>query len=343
MRRLGEVPPPRDDERGAISILVAVLMVTLLGFAALAVDVGMLYAERTQLRNGADAAALAIAQKCARNINDIDCADTSPLARNLANGNAGDGASNIASFVVDKATGTVKVRAGAQQAGQSPNRVSLFFARAFGINDAAVTADATVQWGRPVAGPTAFPIAFSVCQVKDHVDGGLQLLVSHGSKGEPSCNYGPSGAVVPGGFGWLLRPSGTCAGIVNAADWAPGDPGNSYPGVCDDQLRAWAADITAGKNVTVLLPIFDQVAGTGASTSYKLVSFAAFLVKGWSFNGNTFPRTFHNKAPDVPLGLACDGSCTGVIGSFVHYVSLDKAYTYGTPEDFGAGVVKLTQ
>jgi Flp pilus assembly protein TadG len=332
-----------DGERGAISVLVAILMVTLLGFTALAVDVGMLYAERTQLRNGADSAALAIAQRCARNVDDPDCSTTSALARSLVNSNARDDASNIADLVLDKAAGTVKVTAGAQEAGQAPNRVSLFFARALGFNDAAVTAGATVQWGRPVAGPTAFPIAFSVCQVKFHVDGGMQLLVSHGSKTETTCNYGPSGAVVPGGFGWLKRASDTCAGIVNAGAWAPTDPGNSYPGVCDDQLRAWAADITAGKDVTVLLPIFDQVEGTGSSTTYKLISFAAFVVKGWSFNGNKFPITFHNKPPSVDAALTCDGSCTGIIGSFVHYVSLDSAYTLGTPQDFGADVVKLTQ
>jgi Flp pilus assembly protein TadG len=334
---------PADGERGAISILVAILMVTLLGFAALAVDVGMLYAERTQLRNGADSAALAIAQKCARNIHDADCSTTSALARSLADSNAGDGTSNVADLVLDKAAGTVKVIAGAQEAGKAPNRVSLLFARALGFNDATVTAGATVQWGRPVAGPTAFPIAFSICQVKTHVDGGLQLLVSHGSQAETSCNYGPSGAPAPGGFGWLTRPSGTCAGIVNASGWAPGDTGNSYPGVCDDQLRAWAADITAGIDVTVLLPVFDQVTSTGANTTYKLISFAAFSVKGWSFNGNKFPRIFQNKPPSVTPALACDGSCTGIIGSFVHYVSLDSGYTLGTPEDFGAGVVRLTQ
>jgi hypothetical protein len=113
--------------------------------------------------------------------------------------------------------------------------------------------------------------------------------------------------------------------------------------VCDDQLRAWAADITAGKDVTVLLPIFDQVAGTGSSTTYKLMSFAAFRVKGWSFNGNKFPITFNNKPPAVDAALTCDGSCTGVIGSFIRYVSLDSAYTLGTPEDFGAGIIRLTQ
>ena len=34
------------DERGASSVIVAVLMVVLLGFAALAVDVGAIYAEK---------------------------------------------------------------------------------------------------------------------------------------------------------------------------------------------------------------------------------------------------------------------------------------------------------
>ena len=122
MRRIAEVVQPKDRERGAINVMVAVLMVSLLGFAAIAVDVGMLYAERTKLRNGADAAALAIAQKCARNVNDADCAATSPLARDLANKNAGDGASNITSLVVDKAAGTVMATAGAQgsRAGAQP-------------------------------------------------------------------------------------------------------------------------------------------------------------------------------------------------------------------------------
>lgn len=343
MRRLAGSVRATDGERGAVAVLVAILTVVLLGFAAIAVDVGALYAERTQLRNGADAGALAIAQKCSENLNDADCSATSPLPGGLANGNAGDGLSNIQSVALDKANRTVTVTAGAQEKGKEPNKVSLFFARILGFNDATVSAAATVQWGRPVAGPTAFPIAFSVCQVNAQIDTGPQLLVSHGSKAEPSCNYGPSGSVVPGGFGWLQRLNGACAGNVSATGWATGDPGNSYPNACDIQLTSWAADISAGKDVTVLLPIFDLVSGTGSSTSYRLVSFAAFRLQGWSFNGNNFPTTFRNKAPYVPANLACTGSCVGVIGSFIRYVSLDGAYTLGNPPDFGAGVIKLTK
>ena len=49
------------DERGAVLILVAGTMVVLLGFAALAVDVGFLMSARTEAQRTADAMALAAA------------------------------------------------------------------------------------------------------------------------------------------------------------------------------------------------------------------------------------------------------------------------------------------
>ena len=53
------------DDSGAVAVIVAVLAVAVFGFAALAIDVGALYSERRQLQNGADAAALSVAQGCA--------------------------------------------------------------------------------------------------------------------------------------------------------------------------------------------------------------------------------------------------------------------------------------
>lgn len=348
MQRLSDAPAQSDRERGAVSVLVAILMVTLLGFTAIAVDVGMLYAEKTQLRNGADAAAFAIAQKCARNLNDVDCSTTSALAGSLANSNAGDGASNIKSLVLDKTAGTVTVTAGAQEAGKEPNRVSLFFARAMGFNDAEVTAGATVRWGQPVAGPLPFPLAFSVCQVRYHVDGGLQKLQSHGDDANPDCLYGPDGKPVPGGFGWLTSSPGACGGLIDIrAGDASNSSGNSYPGtVCDSVLQKWAADITAGKDVTALLPVFNVVTGTGANATYHLTSFAAFNVKGWKFSGNDneLPKSFRNTSSFVPSSVACTNNCRGIIGSFIQYVSLADGYTYGvTIEDSGADIVRLIQ
>lgn len=54
--RLG--PEQKIRQRGAALILTAVALAALLGFAALAVDIGYLYVVRNQLQNAADAAAL---------------------------------------------------------------------------------------------------------------------------------------------------------------------------------------------------------------------------------------------------------------------------------------------
>ncbi|MCB5292793.1 pilus assembly protein TadG-related protein [Arthrobacter sp. SO3] len=345
MRRLAEVGPPQDRELGAVSVVVALLMVALLGCAAIAVDAGILYAERTQLHNGADAAALAVAQKCALNINDTDCATNSVLARVLANGNAGDRLSNVKSLLLDKTARTVTVTAGAQEADTVPNSVSLFFARTLGFSSVEVNASSTAQWGSPSAGTTAFPLTFSICQVQGHVDGSLQLLQNHGSGANPGCNYGPSGAAVEGGFGWLPNDPGICGGLINLAVSEGGsDPGNSSPGACDATLQSWAKEISLGRDVVVLLPVFNKVTGTGAGSVYGLTSFAAYKVAGWKFSGNnSLPTAFHNTSPDVPSAVACDNNCRGIIGGFIKYVSLASGFSLGPVDPNGATVVRLAQ
>ena len=154
-----------DGERGAVSVVVALLLVVLLGFGAIAVDVGMLYSERTQLRNASDAAALMVAQKCARNLADPNCSATAPLASELANKNAVDGLSNVKSIELDKANRTVRVTAGAKESGKAANEVSLFFARVLGLETAEVTAASRVQWGTPSKGPVILPLAIAHCKL----------------------------------------------------------------------------------------------------------------------------------------------------------------------------------
>ncbi|MCK4621471.1 MAG: hypothetical protein KAT62_04565 [Desulfuromonadales bacterium] len=48
-----------NNQRGAVAVTVALLMIMLVGFAALAIDVGYVYVTRNELQNVADAAALA--------------------------------------------------------------------------------------------------------------------------------------------------------------------------------------------------------------------------------------------------------------------------------------------
>ena len=81
-----EVPENRDE--GAVLVLVALFLTILLGVGALVVDFGALYVEKRSLQNGADSAALAVAQGCA--IGSCGAKGVSPiaLAEDAADGNA---------------------------------------------------------------------------------------------------------------------------------------------------------------------------------------------------------------------------------------------------------------
>lgn len=346
MRRLNRNTREQHGERGAVSVIVAILLVVLLGFVAIAVDVGVIYSEKAQLQNGADASAIALAQKCARNSSDTLCSTTSTLAGSLADQNALDGKSNVNNIQLDKTARTVSVITTAKEAGAPDNSVSLFFAWALGIPSKEVGTKSSAMWGSPKAGRTAFPLAFSICQVKDYVDGPLQLLQDHGKNANADCNYGPSGAAVEGGFGWLVQDAGKCGGTIDLALSEGGsDPGNNAPGNCSDTLTKWSNDISAGKHVIVLLPVYNKVTGTGSGAVYGLISFAAFDVTGWKFSGDSgLPYTFQNRASTVTGVTAtteCRGECRGIIGKFVKYVSLADGYTLGPVDPYGATIVRL--
>lgn len=332
-----------DSERGGVAVLVAIVMTVLLGFAALAVDVGMLYSEKAQLRNGADAAALLIAQKCAKDPTDVECSTTSTQASSITSSNALDSLSNVESIILDTANRKVTVTAGAQEAGKAPNTVSLFFAKALGIATSEVNASSSVIWGSPAAGTTPFPLAFSVCQVSGMVDGSAQLLQNHSANNNPDCPLGPSGQTVPGGFAWIVQDPGVCGGSVDIeVNESGSDTGNDGPSNCDTILNGWASELNAGRDVTVLLPVYYAVTGTGSGASYDLMAFAAFSVKGWKFRGgSSLPLTFRNRT-DFAGSLACTGDCRGIIGKFIKYVSLSDGYRLGPVDPYGATIVRMS-
>ncbi|QDG68889.1 pilus assembly protein TadG [Pseudarthrobacter sp. NIBRBAC000502772] len=322
-------------------------MVVLLGSVAIAVDVGVIYSERAQLQSGADAAAIGMAQKCARDASDPLCSTTSTLASSLANQNTLDGMSKVHSIALNKTARTVAVQTSAKETGGTDNSVSLFFADVLGVPTKEVGARASAVWGSPKAGRTAFPLAFSTCQVKGHVDGSLQLLQEHGKNANLDCDYGPSGAAVQGGFGWLTQDAGVCGGTIDLAISEGGsDPGNNAPGNCSTELNRWASGITSGREVIVLLPVFNKVTGTGAGASYGMVSFAAFKVTGWKFSGNSgLPYEFRSEisaTTGVTSSTECKGDCRGIIGSFVKYVSLADGYTLGPVDEYGATIARMT-
>jgi len=324
----------RRDERGAVSVIVALSMVALLGFVAITVDIGALYAERAELQNGADAAALAVAQDCAAA---GACTTTGPdaswlgaaatTARSLANANARDGATNVASLT-SPARYSVQVTTGTRDGATGAGALAYTFAPVLGIDSARPTATATAAWGSPKAGPAVLPLAFAPCEFA--LGGDIRVFRTHG---DATCSStSPSGKVLPGGFSWLADPSGTCTVRVDIDVNAtiPSDNGNSLPSGCSTVLTP----SMAGK--TLLLPVFVDVGGTGSNGWYKIRGWAAFELLGWNFSSASYHSTTYSIAK-------CTGSCRGLIGRFVRFVSFDERFTRTDLDpDLGTALIYLS-
>ena len=306
-------------ESGATAVIVALLMIPLFGFAAISIDVGGLYFERRQLQNGADAAALAIAQDCAKGV----CGDINATASDLAGKNANDNAANATATTSGN---TVTVTASTKNPDGSTG-LRHFFAPVLGVDATQVKAAATAAWGAPSSGPAVLPITFGQCVFAGKMN--VQQLIRYDSNGADSNCTNPS---IPGGFGWLAHP-GQCSVYDVAVDFAAlaVDPGADPPTDCAELFAKFKSDIGLGKNVIVILPVYDTTTGTGSSGSYKIMGFAAFQITGWQFSGSTEWK-FRSTCPD--------GNCRGVDGFFTKFVSLED-FKLGGPAGYDASVVKL--
>ncbi|WP_091468969.1 pilus assembly protein TadG-related protein [Paenarthrobacter nitroguajacolicus] len=327
-----------DHERGASTVIVAGLMVLLLGFAALAVDVGAIYAEKAQLQNGADAAALAIATDCAGG----NCATSSATGNQFANSNANDDTSGA--VVTFPAATTVRVVTNARDT-SGQNSLSLFFAQAMGFDTATVDAAAEASWGAP-SSATTLPWTVSECVFRKYLSPTqLASLNSTGNfSGDPIpthvlLRYDENAPTVPGcaaqngyqpgGFGWLVTDSG-CSTDIDLDMTVDGQTGNHFP-----NAAGCNAALATIMDEPALIPLFSAATGNGSNAEYTLIGFAAFQVTGYKFSGS--------GAVVDPLAPSCNGNCRGLQGYFSRFVSLEEGMqaTEGTP-NYGASVVMLT-
>ena len=305
-------------ERGATAVVFALLLVPMLGFAGIAVDVGALYAERARLQVGADAAAIAVAQDCSRG----NCGDMLATAQGLITANDTEGTAAQPVLSSDPLSVTVT--------GGTPKEH--WFAPIIGHDSTVVSATATVGWGSPSGGTAVLPLTFSWCSFKAQTGGGLpstttvQTVKLTKSAGVSDCT-GPSGNVVPGGFGFLVTDSGTCAATSTLDQRIYSSTGNTPPSGCD------AADFAGFVGRTVLLPIFDEFGGTGSGAWYRVHGYAAFKITGYDFGGQ------YNTAKKVCGG---NGSDRCVTGFFKRFVELSDAWTYSqTAPSMGSSILRL--
>lgn len=200
----------RQAERGQALIMFALAAGVLFGFAAMAIDVGMILHERRVLQNTADAAALAGA---------LELPDSAALAGDQAKKWAASNGINVASgdklaitVSPDNTSVTVEVR----------RETSFIFGRVLGLVSTEVRADATAQVGSPLALSGILP--FGVLESVVNYDGG-PTTIKYDATNPSNGNFGPLSIDGPGAS--VLEQStkhGTQTGVCAQSQPACLDP-----------------------------------------------------------------------------------------------------------------------
>ncbi|HEX6844772.1 MAG TPA: pilus assembly protein TadG-related protein [Actinomycetota bacterium] len=222
MRPSPRLWPVRDDrEDGAVLVIVVLSLVALIGMLVLVVDVGSVLFARRQLVNGADAAALAAAQSCAKT-NDVEIPEAQADAFATANMTDVDAAITniVASETVNCDTGLpgrVTVDYASEQ--------GLFFGPALGVGETAtVRTTATAHWGGVGTADSVIPLVIysgyfqgETCNVPDVPEGTTcYIWEDNDLSGDGDFGFLDVGA------GWDVSPDDSC----------PNSDG-------DDQLEWW--------------------------------------------------------------------------------------------------------
>lgn len=130
------------QEKGAFAVVAALAMVSMLGFGAMAVDMGNLYLNKTELATVVDSAVLAGAQELP---NDPAAANT--VARNYASRNGLPG--DTVNVVIAADNRRIQVNAS--------RKVTLLFAPVFNMDESTVNATATAQISNAASVPWIVP------------------------------------------------------------------------------------------------------------------------------------------------------------------------------------------
>jgi Flp pilus assembly protein TadG len=291
----------RDE--GIVIVLVAAFLVVLLGIAGLAVDLGALYSERRQLHNGADAAALAVAEDCGRGTRPCDYLAAQQTAQWYANANSDDGASGVqVSLDITGNTGTVSVVASAYdpQAGAAGVRVPLM--SLFGFHRVDVTAAATALFGYPGSAST-LPLVVDREEWPGDAGGGIPDDITE--------------------FGWLAGSG--CPTTISAWMWLDGSA-DAEPNCPPEYLRNHVADRD------ILLPLF--IGEDEAGNRYEVAGFGYFHVTGYKLSPTGDTHTW-------PQNFTCEDGGPVCLRGYFFERTVSTGTPGGA--DFGVVLVKLVE
>jgi Flp pilus assembly protein TadG len=365
----------RRDDRGAVAVLVAVLLASgvLLGLGALVIDVGQIYQNRAELQNGADAGALAVAKTCVL----ATCDPT--VAASYADLNASrlTGGAAAVDLVCGTGIGPCPASTGAmtdcpQPQPQAEGYINVYTSTltssgsttlppVFAVgHKTTVKACAQAAWGPPVAA-TVTALTVSRCAWVQATGGGTsyapappsqpaaasdQVLPLNGT-GSQGCSGEPAGSPTAGDFGWTLS-SGNCSEAVSGTTFSGGIGPVIF--ACQDVLEDARANRTP-----VYIPVYsgvvadpdndgDSATPPGSDNDfdqavYTLDGFAVFVVTGYNLPTTVQGSPFFASDWLNP-GNDCSGSTFCLNGYFTRGLIPSSSSISG--QDMGAVVIRLS-
>lgn len=318
------------DDTGASAVLVALLMIVIFGFVGLAIDAAALFAERRELHNAADAAALAVAEDCGLGARPCDVPTAMATSDMYADANAKDGLAGIETLELDLSAQTIYVQTHTEEAAGG-TEIDPFFMHLLGFDGTRVRADATAQWGVPSSLSGVLPLIVSHCEWEGNA-GFTTTIFTHGgaqSAGVVDCNSHPGFDLdedgrLTGGFGWL-EAGNDCEMDIEVDHWYPNEPGAAVPHGCKHLLSVG--------NVVYIPFFYDDdggVQGNGQG-EYFIAGFGAFEILSYKLPGMS--------AQGSQGELPCTGSEFCVKGRFI--TDSTDLGDFGTGTNYGVVLVKL--
>ncbi len=275
---------------GQTLVTVALLLVVLIGFLAVAIDVGNLYAQRRFMQNAADAAALAGARALALGeAEDLVRGEVDKYALTVNGG-------QVCAAQIESTAITVTV-------GKS---FATYFAGVVGVPSLTVAASAAAEYEPAGAGTGLMPMIIH----SNSFTTGQEVRI-YGDEKEP---YDPTDNIISqtgGEFGWLdlcgtggggqeLRreiQTGGCECTVQVGDWLAGKEG--VTGSVIDAFEQWEGQ-------EVYVPVYDVMSEDGKT--YHFSGLAVFHVERYVRQGNDkyVLGTFVDWVHDFPAGSGPD-------------------------------------
>lgn len=261
------------EQKGAVAVLMALTITALMGFAAIAVDIGNLYLNKTQEANMADAAALAGAR-------DLPAGSGQAIATaNLYAGKNGKTGDNVQATVnSDNTIITVTVK----------RNVPLFFAKVFSLlsSDVSATSRAANQVVTGVVGAVPFSV-----EKQNFTFDTLYVLKDGGGSGSDG-NYG---ALALGGKGASVYNYNIRYGYdgkLTVGQWVDTEPGNMSGPTTDGVNYRIGLDpyatfdtVKSDSPRIIIIPIIDNLDVSGRA-EVQIVGFGAFFLEGVGGSGN---------------------------------------------------------